>query len=251
MSKYAKDVLLVVNEIEAINLVKFGVEDAACKIVPYDSDFLDHNDPVIQKLKNENMLSGEHVLMRSPYSLKKYYLLEDFDEIQQLKYFEKFTYVCALLGVTSVDIEKIYTIKESHQTNVEASAGGKYQGITANAETEVEVIDGNFKRSCIGIASKMFAKKDLEAAKKLIEEYDLENDGNIQDLVKAISMGVELIEKRIDVNVASQIMKRRNIVANVSTKLKVVDCSLKSSLSKHSSIKEAYSLKLCLKFGNQ
>ena len=38
---------------------------------------------------------------------------------------------------------------------------------------------------------------------------------------------------------------------DVSTKLKVVDCSLKSSLSKHSSIKEAYSLKLCLKFGNQ
>ena len=85
MSKYAKDVLLVVDEIDAINLMKFGVEGEACEIIPYNSEFLDREDPVIKKLADERLLSAPQVLMRSPYSAKKYYMLEDFDEAKQLE----------------------------------------------------------------------------------------------------------------------------------------------------------------------
>ena len=155
MKNNVKDILLVVDEIDAINMLKLGIENNACKIIPYDSVFLDHNDGVIQKLKQENMLSSEHVLMRSPYSAKKYYLLEDFDEKLQLKYFEKFTYICSLLGATSVRIEECHRVQDANKCHVSAKAEVKTVLNGANVEAEMKSQDNNFKQSCLKIASKM------------------------------------------------------------------------------------------------
>ena len=96
----------------------------------------------------------------------------------------------------------------------------------------------------------MSPKKDLDAAKKLIKEYELEDDKDIRDLVKAISMGAQLLEKHIDFNISSHIQKIRAVTADISAKLKGIDCSLKSNFEKYTNMKEVYSLRVCITFNN-
>ncbi len=233
--------ILVMNELDAINFRKKGYEKPGCKVIAFDSEFLVPDDPLIAHLKKENLLVENNVLVKNPYSSDvKYYLLEDASEKIHTDYFKQYSYVLALLGAKSVEVKECSVVDENNNRggsgDISVIAGG---GTNLGGTVSGGKKDNHNVQEMLHLHDSFSYQFDLARAKKLIEDYSLQNDPELAKLIKAIETGVKYKEHEIVLNLSRKMQSLFDLAAGITP---YAGINIKLKIESHKEILETYIL---------
>ncbi len=240
--------ILVMNELDAINFRKKGFEKPGCKVIAFDSEFLDSENPLIASLKKENLLVENNVLVKSPKSSDdKYYRLEDASQKIHTDYFKQYSAVLALLGATSVEVKECSVVAEKKKSGggggiiVPTEGGGVSGGVSGERGTNHHV------QELMKLHDSFSYRLDLAGAKRLIEAYSLQKDKELADIITAIENGILYKEHDFNLSLSKDMQSLFKLAANITH---YAGIDIKSKMESHKDISETYNLHIHVIFNN-
>ena len=236
--------ILVMNELDAINFCKKGYEKPGCKVIAFDSEFLAPEDPLIAHLKNEHLLVENNVLVKNPNSSDvRYYLLEDASRQIHTDYFKQYAKIMGLLGATSVSVEECSVIEEKSSVGGSAEVGINGLGGKGSGQST-----GNSNVQAIMKLKETFEPNfNLSQAKKLIEDFSLQNNRELSDFVKAVEAGTRQKDYEFDLELSQKLQKVFNLAASINP---YAGIDIKATIDRKKDIVESYKLHVRVEFNN-
>lgn len=196
-------IIIVMDEIDAINFRKKGFEEPGCKVISYNSEFLDVENPLVVQLKKDDLLWNNNVLVRSPYS-SVYYCLEEASEKIHADYFHQYATILGALGAKYVSVKECSTDDSSSMLSGDGAVGVGGLG----GELSVNMSKNKHQKALLELKRTFEPYLNLDKAKNLMRDFGLQNDLNLNETIKAIECGVK--------------EKSRNFTLSLSRKLKSV-----------------------------
>jgi len=196
-----------------------------CVLEYPDEDFPEDypvlENPLYKKLIDKALVSSSKagVLVQNPYDLNDYAKITDEEKslvellcANALQKYDIFSEFCKELGATKVVYEFAENNEETASTNVNAEAGNQVVGGGVNVALNREM-----KRKFKIEAKGDFPGKtpNIEAAKKVLESYNLSQDGHLQSLLKKRTGDNIITREEIVLDMTSDSMKSINVAANI------------------------------------
>ena len=234
-------VILVMDEADAINFHKKGYAEPGCAVIPYNSECLPENDPLIRRLRLKNLLTPKNVLIKSPFG-PEYYPLEEATLKVHIEYFKKYSMVCGLLGATRVKV----TTCEINGEKTETSGGADVNvpgGLGGNISVKM-ASDSNTE--ALSKLEDIHEKKlDIAAAEKLMAEYGLEGDSDLRDLVAYLKNGGRLKTREMTLRLSQSLKTSFDLAAEIKP---YAGIDIKLRFDRKKELKRTYTLTLSLQF---
>ena len=237
-------IVLVMSEVDAINFMKKGF-DTNCKVVASDSEF---KTPLARRLEEQNLLFNRNVLIKDPYSSDlTYHLLENASKNLHIGYFKRYALILSLLGATRVSVTEVNSFDETDSIDgsvgvgvgaKKAGLGGKVSGgwTSDSQEQELMSLDLSFE-----------PKVDLVGAKKMMEDFSLQNDEDLVAIIKAIGSGTTCKYYSFNLTLSEKLKRVFNLAAEITP---YAGINIKTALERNKKIKEVYNLQVRIEFNN-
>ncbi|MBR4255371.1 MAG: hypothetical protein IKQ16_09820 [Lentisphaeria bacterium] len=232
-------ILLVMDEVDAINFHKKGY-DTNCKVIAYDSEF---KSPLAKHLEKMNLLVNQNVLVKDPYTSDlTYHPLDSASKNLHIDYFKRYAAILSLLGATRVFVTEVNAFNETDSVGgsvgvgVKGGLGGKASGKwTSDSQVqELMSLDQSYE-----------PKVDLAGAKKMMELFSLQNDTDLDMIIKAIETGTVYKYFDFSLNLSQKMQKVFNLAANI---IPYGGIDIKTELESNKKIKETYTLHVRVEF---
>ena len=237
----APQIILVMNEIDAINFRKKGYEQPGCRVIACNSEFKNN---LARRLEKSNLLVDRNVLIKDPYTLElSYYPLESANRNIHFEYFQRYATVLSFLGATRVYIEEANIINNTDSVGGSAGAdvnglGGKVSGNqTNNSRMQDSMkLDHSFKPNV-----------DLPQAKKMIEDFSLQNDREINRIIKAVEAGTKCNHYEIELDLSQKMQSIFNLAASITP---YAGINISAEIKTNKEITKRYKLHVRVEFSN-
>lgn len=235
-------IVLVMDELDAINFYKKGYAEPGCKVIPFNSESLDLQNPIIAQVKKDNLLVQKNVLIKSPYS-STFYSLEEASEKIHADYFRQFSSVLGALGAKKVSVKECNVVDStsswhaSGSVEVPAGLGGD---VTMNRNID------KHKKALLELSEEFTPSFDIAKAKELIKEYSLENDRSLTERIIAIEKGGVKTEKlQFNIEISKKLKSTFDLAANIKP---YAGIDIKAKFDTNKDITETYSLNIEAEF---
>jgi len=233
--------ILVMDEVDAINFHKKGYVKPGCTVIPYNSEFLPESDPLIRQLRGSNLLAPKNVLIKSPFG-PEYYLLEEATRKVHIDYFRKYSMICGLLGATSVKVKTCEINKEKTKTeggadvDVPGNLGGK-GSVKAACDSNTEILSQ--------LEDTYEKKTDIAEAEKLMFEYGLDLDSDLKELVAFLKRGGTIKSRDVKLGLSQSLKTSFDLAADIKP---YAGINIKLQFDREKELKRTYTLTLSLQF---
>lgn len=233
--------ILVMDEVDAINFQKKGYVKPGCTVIPYNSEFLPENDPLIRELRDKNLLAPKKVLIKSPFG-PEYYPLEKATRQVHIDYFKKYSFVCGLLGATCVKVKTCEINSEKTETNgnIDVNVPGDLGGKVSSKATS----DSNIKELS-GLEDFYERHKDIAKAEKLMTEYGLDSDSDLKQLVAFLKNGGTIKSRDVTLGLTQSLKTSFDLAAEIEP---YAGIDIKLQFDREKELKRTYTLTLHLEF---
>ena len=237
-------ILLVMDEVDAINFHKKGY-DTNCKVIASDSEF---KTPLARRLEEQNLLFNQNVLIKDLYSSDLiYHPLETASKNLHIGYFKRYALILSLLGATKVSVTEVNTFNEtdSIKGSVGADVGAKKAGL--GGKVSGGWTSDSQMQELMGLEMSFKPKVDLAGAKKMMEDFSLQNDGDLVSIIKAIGSGTVCKYYSFNLTLSENLKKVFNLAAEITP---YAGINIKTALESNKKIKQMYNLKVRVEFRN-
>ncbi|MBR4717756.1 MAG: hypothetical protein IKP09_06830 [Lentisphaeria bacterium] len=234
-------IVLVMNEIDAINFRKKGYEKPGCKVIAFDGEF---KSELAERLGKQNLLVDKNVLVKDLYTSDlTYYPLDTASKNIHVEYFKRYASVLSLLGVAKVYVSEVNTVNESESTGGSvkggaAGLGGKVSGKYTSDSSMQELM--RLKQSCV-------PKVDLQAAKKLMERFSLQNDQDLNRVIATVEAGTEHKSYDFFMVLSQKLQKVFDLAASITP---YAGINIKADMARNKEITKTYTLHVIVEFGD-
>ena len=239
----APQIVLVMNEIDAINFQKQGLEIPGCRVIAFDNEF-NNEDGFVLSLGKSGLLVDSNVLIKDPYSSTLTYHPLDSASVEiHAEYFKRYATILSFLGATRVQVTEAKAIGEENSIGGSAGVEVNAQGGNASGKWTKSSREENLMSLDLSFEHRV----NLPEARKMIERFSLQNDKELCRIMNAVEAGA--VHKFFDFTISlSQNLKKIFDFAAGIKPYGAID--IKADMKKNKEITKTYKLHVRVEFNN-